>query len=319
MALKILVEGKKIPMLVTAWDYHKQMLVKPSVGSSELEMGIVIQLFDERKPDACITSRFWALVSPHNLICSWRGMLILEQMLTLGDSDMCDAYYAGQRNPHQSDKERVDKVRRKIGDKVYESILNQKIPDEISNLFVELTDKGDSVALWPITEEVRAGTLQWREDFKRIGAKHPSEEDARKTAEEKLLHRYDKYLSDYASEFRYERECMIMWGIEGTIVDAYEKGVEQDYGQDIALGIAIVRAHGGVAAMAASFFSHGRNPNAVIDQEVDKETINASNWLVKQFTKGLLKKPLHTAKEYATILTQLNENWNSLPVTHLLN
>jgi hypothetical protein len=319
MALRILVEGKKVPMLVTAWDYHKQMLVKPSVGSSELEMGIIVQLFDESNPEACVVSRFWALASPHNLICSWRGMLILEQMLTFGDSDMCDAYYAGQRNHHQSDKERVDRVRQKIGDMVYQSILNQKIPDVISNLFAELTDKGDPVALWPITEEARAGTLQWCEDFKRIGAKHPNEEDARKAAEESLLQRYEKYLSNYASEFGYPRECMIMWNIEAAIVDAFEKGIEQDHGQDVALGIAVMRAHGGVAAMAASFFSHGRNPSAAIDQEVDKATNTVAIWLGSQFTKGLMKKPLHTAKEYKPILTQLNTNWNTIPVSHPLD
>lgn len=173
MSASVLFRGMKTSMDVRAWGFHKRMLVQPGVATTDLEMGILVWLFEEDNPDEPVAARLWGLVTPHNLIVCWRGMLILQEVKNFDDGDLCNAYYAGQRDPHDSDKHRIDKITAKIGRDTYDAIMARPIPDEVVNLIIKLTDEGEHVALWPITEEVKAGTLQWSEDFVRVGAKHP--------------------------------------------------------------------------------------------------------------------------------------------------
>lgn len=316
MSAKVLLRGEKTTMDVRAWGFHKKMLVQPSVATTDWEMGILVRLFEESNPKEAVAARIWGLVTPHDLLTCWRGTLILQEVNNLEESDLCNAYYAGRRNPHDSDKHCVGEITAKIGEDTYDAIMACPIPEEVVSLIIKLTDEGEHVALWPITEEVRAGTLVWRSDFARIGVKHPQQVADREVAEKSVVARYDSYLTDYAKSHDYPRKCMIMWNIEGVIVDAVEKGVEAQHGQDVVLGIAIAHAHGGTAALAA-FVGFGDEDS--IKRSVSEGVRKASKWLISRFKTGwLVRKPQRSRQEYENIIQQLDADWQSMPITHPL-
>lgn len=317
MSTKILFKGVKTPMDVHAWGFHKSMFVQPCVATTDWEMGILVWLFEEASPNKVVAARLWGLVTPHDLLTCWRGMLILQEVKNLEEGDLCNAYYAGQRNLHESDKYRIDEITAKIGRDKYDAIMAHPIPEEVVSLIIKLTDDGKHIALWPITEEVRAGTLQWREDFTRIGAKHPQEVDDREAAEKRVIRRYDSRLADYAKSHGYPRKCMIMWNIEGVIIDAVEKGIEAQHGPDVVLGTAIARAHGGMAAFAASI---GFGDEDSIKHSISEGIREAVKWLTSQFKTGwLVKKPKRSCQEYECIMRQLDNDWENMPITHPLS
>ncbi len=310
--LTVLFRGKKVPTDVCAWGHDKRMLIQPGVATTDWEMGILVWLFEEDNPEQPVETRFWGLVVPHDLLTCWRGMLILQEVKNLGKGDLCNAYYAGQRELHESDKHGVDEIIAKIGRDTYDAIMARPIPDEVIDLIIKLTDEGNHVALYPITEEVKAGTLQWRDDFVRIGVKHPQQVADREAAEKRVIGRYDSYLADYAKSHGYPRKCMIMWNIEGVIVDAIEKGVEAQHGQDIVLGVAIARAHG---YMAAFTVFDGFADEEDIKRSVSDCVRQAAKWLTSQFGTGwLVKRPKRSQQEYESFIQLLNNVWEKMPV-----
>lgn len=318
MASTVLLRGKKTSMKVHAWGFSKKMLLQPGVVTTDLEMGIVAWLFEKDKPDESVTGRLWGLVMPHNLIACWRGMLILQEVGSFNEGDLCNAYYAGQRNTHDSNKHRIDEITAKIGKSTYDAIMARPIPNDVVELIIKIADEGEPIALWPITEEVEAGTLKWRKKFAQIGVKHPKEVADREAAEKQVIKRYDSHLIHYAKRHKHPRECMIMWNIETAIAGAVEKGVEDQHGEDVVLGIAIVRAHGGTAAFAAMVVDHDDEGRS-IKRAVKEAVSTATKWLVSRFrTGGFVKIPKRPRREYKNIIEQLDADWENMPTIHPL-
>jgi hypothetical protein len=317
MTTDVLLRGNKVVMDVDVSDFHEKMLVQPGVYITDIEMGISVCLFEESKPQKPVTVLTWGLSSPQDLLTCWRGMLILQEIKTLEKSDLSNAYYAGQRNPNENEKHRVVKIAAKIGQDVYDEIKAHPVPDEVVNLIIKLTDEGKPLALWPITDEVRAGTLKWCEDFVRIGVKHPNQIDNREVMEKRVIARYESHLQDYAKTLGCSRDSLMMGCIESGIIDAVEKGVESTQGQDLVLGIAIAQARGGSAAFA-SFLGFGCDDN-FIKQEVQRGTEEAARWLINRFTKGWNRKPIRSESEYKVAISLLDDNWQNMPITHPLS
>jgi hypothetical protein len=309
-----LFKGEKSLKQVTAWGYNKQMLVQPGVATTELDMGVFVSLFEKDEPDKVVDAKLWGLVTPHDLLTCWRGMLILQEVKNLDEADLCNAYYAGQRDVHSSDQRGVDEIRGKIGSDRYNAIMSMPIPEEVISLIIKLTDDGEHVALWPITEEVEAGTLQWRDDFARIGAKHPQQVKDREEAEKRLIARYERYLEEYAKAHNLSLDAWGMNGIKGGIVNAVERGLEQTYGEDIVFGVAIAREHAGTAAFMG-FMGFGVNEEH-FNAEVEKGRQEAAEWVATHFKKGfwIFNQPLRTVQEYLRILTDIDTQWEQMPI-----
>jgi hypothetical protein len=159
--------------LKTVGRQREEMLVLPGVLTTEMEMGVFVAFFTKEDPEHAVESRFWGLVVPHDLITCWRGMLILERMEHFDDQDLCNAYYGGMRKVHTPDEHRLRVVLDRIGRRAYEHIMRTPIPEEIIDLILKLKEEDKFLSLWSITEEVEAGTLEWRQEFADAGVTPP--------------------------------------------------------------------------------------------------------------------------------------------------
>lgn len=317
MTASALLTGEKNRMEVDLWGQKRSMLVQPEVTTTEEELGISVKIFEVENPEKPIVVQFWGLVIPHDLIACWRGMLILQGMRVLEMGDLCNAFYAGLRNPHESDRHRIDEVVTKIGRDAYDAIMARPVPNEVSDLLFKLASEDKHFALWAITDEVRAGTLKWSDDFARIGILHPQQVADREAAEKQVFARYESHLGDYAKNHGFERECLIMWSIEEAIVEAVEKGIEAHHGEDIALGIAIVRAIGATASFTAAVLELENEEG--LTREITEGIRQTATWVFSHFKTGwFIKMPKRSQKKYVSIMQKLNDDWPNMPVTHPL-
>ncbi len=325
MGVRVLWTGEKRSKHVSAWGYDEELLVQPlavvSEGQSISEMGVSVRLFRSEQPKKAIAGRFWGLVTPQNLVASWRGARIIEEMAFLVGSSLCDAWTAGKRDLHSSDEKQVAKIKRVLGKERYRSIMSEQVPQVVIDAIIENAREKDSMfALYPLTQEVRAGTVLWDPAFEEVGVTHPRDKDARRWAEEEIVKQYEEYLLRYSKDHGYERECLIMYNIEGALVSAVERGLDNTHGKDIALGIAIVRAHAASSAFAISFTPFGGDPERAIHEEVNKAIGEVSKWLPTQFSEGwfIFKRPRRKPKEYVEILQQVEKRWEEFPITNPL-
>lgn len=133
---------------------------------------------------------------------------------------LSSAYVTGRRNPHNSDRVAyVEPTIAKIGQAVYDEIMAMPVPECIIRSILDNHVRGDfySPNLYPITDEVRAGTIQWRHEFYDFGVTHPNAEDLEKRDRKerrKKLERFDTLLASYA-KFRY----LSRWGKEMEYVE----------------------------------------------------------------------------------------------------
>lgn len=123
----------------------------------------------------------WGLVIPRNLIVAWRGTEVLRRLDTIEHGTLCAAYYTGVREPHESSMKRyVEPTIAKIGKEAYKTIMSMPVPEEIVRAILDNQRQDFKPNLYPITDEVRAGTIQWRQEFADAGVKHPDAIDAKK-------------------------------------------------------------------------------------------------------------------------------------------
>jgi len=140
----------------------------PIVYEIDSSCGIGVLYEDSQK------GQTWGLFSPRNIIAAWRGTEVLRHLDLIKDNTLATAYYAGLRDPHDSDKKRyVEPMILNIGRGVYDKIMRMPVPEEI--IRVILDNQGDEFPphLYPIAEEVRAGTIKWRKEFADVGIEHP--------------------------------------------------------------------------------------------------------------------------------------------------
>ncbi len=324
MSAAILFKGEKIGMNVNAWGLRERMIVQPGVAVMHREMGVFVWLFREGDPDKLVVAKFWGLVMPQDLIACWRAMLILQGVKNLSEDDLRNAYCAGQRESYGD----CAGIIAKIGRGVYDAVMTHPIPDEVVNYIIRFKKRGTHfgdrsyyVVLWPITQEVEAGTFRWRDDFACIGVKHPWQAEDRRGAERRVIERYDRYITDYARKYGYFRKGLIMQNVERVIVDMVERGVEARYGQDIVLGLAIMRARGSITVLTSTFMSFGDENIIRYPRSVQESLYGAVRWLRSEFRTGFLSlKPERSQQEYMEIMEEIDraEKRENMPITHPL-
>ncbi len=316
MATAILLYGTQTPKDIGTGAFVGKMLVRPAVTLDEYQMSVTAFLSTVDQPDKLVDMWRWGLVMPHDLMACWRGMLIIEQMHSLHNGGLCDAYYAGMRDLSEAERSYLDRVISQIGRETYDAIMARAVPEDVVTLFFRLAQVDKALVVESITGEVEVGTLNWRDDFVQLGVKHPKEVLARDAAIRRILDRYEGHLAAYAKSHRYPRQCMIMWDVEGLIVSALERGIEVQYGEDVVLGISIARAYGASAALVA--FA-GFDDDDGIRHSVDRGIQEASLWLRSHFTTGwFFRRPKRSLEEYEALLKQLDVDWMKMPVTHQL-
>lgn len=226
----------------------------------------------------------WGMVTPRNLIVAWRGTEVLRRLDTIEHGTLCAAYDTGVRDPHESDmKSRVEPTIAKIGRAAYNEIMAMPVPEQIVRAILDNQKDDFAPALYPITDEVRAGTIQWRQEFADAGIKHPDEIDAKERAQEETVAKFERLLASYAGSQSLSRQCMGMNYVEGALLTLVEKGANRSHPDHVLVALA-----GVVGELAISEFSMTMLPfgprsreeyKAQMDKTKEKAFDHSASWL----------------------------------------
>ncbi|MCX6787286.1 MAG: hypothetical protein NTY93_02040, partial [Candidatus Kaiserbacteria bacterium] len=190
----------------------------PVVYDEKLRCGVGI-LFEDSP------GTYWGYVMPRNFIAAWRGTEVLRRLNVLKDETLCYAFHAGLRNPCESDMEsRVKPMIVQIGQKAYDEIMSLPVPEPIIRAILDNQKSDPPPDLSPITDEVRAGTIQWRQEFADAGVKHPDEVDAEKRKQEETIATFKRELVSYAKSMHLPRKGLAMGNVENSLLFLIESG-----------------------------------------------------------------------------------------------
>ena len=231
------------------------------------------------------TAQVWGMMSPRNLIAAWRGTEVLRRLDTVENGTLCAAYYTGSRDPHGTDiKSHVEPTVAKIGQKVYKEIMSMAVPEKIIRAILDNQKNKDDIApnLDPITDEVRAGTIQWRQEFADAGIKHPDEIDAKERMQKKIIAEFERLLSSYAANKGMSRHCMGMSHVESAVLALVKKDANKTYSNEVIMALA-----GVVGELSISEFSMFMIPirssrkqyDSHMDETKEKALDNSAEWL----------------------------------------
>lgn len=267
----------------------------------------------------------------NDLILWWRTLQLLEALPVIDDTHFyIDLFIAAGRADADDDYEQqiIQEIRSLLGDACYEEILCRPVPLEIIRLLITLVDEGHDMhgAFFTITEEIDAGTIRWSQDLKRIGVQHPDHVRAVKAAKEQLIDRYQVYLCSYAT-FRncsYElgnrkRKAMIMLVIEWCLYHAVERGVEMEYGEEMAallsIMLALIECDNAHERLGRTHPIDRKGHTPFIRPPVEEHAETIVDWFLQSFSqeptdeqRGALLETLHT----------LSQRWRHLPVVNPL-
>lgn len=235
----------------------------------------------------------WGMVTPRNLVAAWRGTEVLRRLDTIEHGTLAAAYYTGVRDPHESDmKSYVEPTIAKIGRATYNEIMAMPVPEQIIRAILDNQKDDFAPALYPITDEVRAGTIQWRQEFADAGIKHPDEIDAKKRAQEETVAKFERLLASYAGSRNLSRQCMGMDYVEDALLTLVDKGANQTHPDHVLVALA-----GVVGELAISEFSMTMLPfgpcsheeyNAQMDKTKERAFDHSASWLASNSGRSRL-------------------------------
>lgn len=227
----------------------------------------------------------WGMVTPRNLVAAWRGTEVLRRLDTIEHGTLSSAYYTGVRDPHESDmKSHVEPTVAKIGRAAYDKIMAAPVPEQIVRAILDNQKDDFAPALYPITDEVRAGTIQWRQEFADAGVKHPDEIDAKKRAQEETVTKFERLLASYAGSRNLSRQCMGMDYVEGALLTLVDKGANQTHPDHVLVALAGVVGELAISEFAMTMLPFGPRSHEEYDAQMDRTKESAirhsADWLV---------------------------------------
>lgn len=167
----------------------------------------------------------WGLDSPRDPITSWRATEILRRLKVIKKREFCGAYYAASRFlSEQNRKTFAESVIAKIGRKTCNEILAMAIPEVIIRAILDNQNNDFPPSLFPIAEEVKAGTLKWRPEFNKAML-DPDEDYAKKEEGEKII-KFNSLLTSYAKFRGRPRYCIGMTEVENALLKLIRMGAD---------------------------------------------------------------------------------------------
>jgi len=154
-------------MAIVSDKGDKPIKLTPVVYDEYYNCGVGI-MYENRK------GQVWGLLTPRNLIAAWRATEILRHLNTIENGTLAYAYYTGDRRANKSDIEKyVNPMIVKIGQDKYKKIMEMPVPEEIIRAILDNQKEKNAPDLYPIKDEVEAGTLEWRQEFADAGIERP--------------------------------------------------------------------------------------------------------------------------------------------------
>lgn len=99
-------------------------------------------------------------------ITSWRATEMIRKLTMVRQENYAQVFYAARREV--TEEERIDFVNpiiQEIGQETYDKIMKKPVPEEIIEKVLKSYGKGTSYPIYCIEEEIRAGTITWRDEF----------------------------------------------------------------------------------------------------------------------------------------------------------
>lgn len=253
------------------------------------------------------TGEIWysAATLPSDPFAAFRGTEILRQCSKLTGLMRGCAYWAGVRDQNgifPFAMEGVELLVTHIGKETYDAIMAMKIPEEVVDYTIDCLRRGVSIAQSWITDEVRAGTVEWRDVFADFGVEHPSVVDAREQRNEEIRTQHQealKSLIDFVNASHVvpgsdgiSIGCNVYNYIEATIVTAAgDRNAESEL--DMRTITALGYVVGSVACTESTHAYRSCNKEARLKlwrKEFEETIFDAALWLSadgKQYFDGL--------------------------------
>ena len=227
----------------------------------------------------------WGLLIPRDLITSWRATVIIRYLDEIEVDTLCKVYYAGRRRVSPEERRNyVEPIIAMIGKDTYEEIMAMPVPEKIIRAILDNQSDPFPPSIFPITEEVRAGTIdwqEWKEEFTELGIKHPDEIDAQKRREKKILSKFETLLSSYAEHQRIRPGTLGMDFFTNAFMNLVKKGVHQKYPDEVVVALAGVIGELTISEFVLSIWPFGQDEELITEKK--KEAIEeAAKWLVSE-------------------------------------
>lgn len=185
------------------------------------------------------SGRVWGPAVPRDLIVSWRATELLRRFRKIEGNTLAKCYYCATRRIDDPDRQRhIGELVIQIGQAAYDEIMALAVPEEIVQAILDNQQSELSPDLHPITDEVRAGTIKWREEFATVGIKHPDAVDAEIRKNKETIARYENLLVSFAQSHSMGRQCIGMGNVEGALLTIITKGAEQRHSMAVIVALA---------------------------------------------------------------------------------
>lgn len=190
----------------------------------------------------------WGLFAPRDYIASWRAGEILRSLGLVTQATIRGAFYAASRSLNSKDEQRYTAhVIEGIGREQYNRIMSLTIPNEVVRAILD--DRKHLYLkpnLYPLTEEVEAGTLAWRGEFTQAGVLTPEEYRARWGCTEMMLET-DDYLHSMIDVIGVERMSAGIHEIKSILAILFQKKVNEKYPLYVLVALATIMSDATVA------------------------------------------------------------------------
>lgn len=243
-----------------------------------------------------------ALVGPHDLFAFWRGCLLLARCREVDDwlvqNCLFDATARGREERRQpADRARVIEAL-DGGEATLEAAMAERPPEWLLEKIVELWSlRGSNPSPRILTEERRAGTIEWRPAFDRLGALTPEESDRRDALWERLrpaylpvMRRIGKAAGAPVATPIDERYALSEF--RGALIALHDAGAEEKHGPHVVAAVAFVaskRSSPRVLAEVAATFAGELHPLAIArdaDRREERLIRLLAPWVAKRMRAG---------------------------------
>lgn len=145
----ILFKGKKAIKKVYDVGITKAV---PFAGTDGDSMGVGL-LYPEKQ-----SYSLWGLTMPHDIVASYRGMMIAQEVPQFGFRTLCSCWYAGEKDRGPSDKQYIDEIKGMIGRYKLQQILAAPLPS-FDKAIRTMQEHNINFDVPPFLLEIKQGSL----------------------------------------------------------------------------------------------------------------------------------------------------------------
>ncbi len=195
-----------------------------------------------------------------DLTAAWRAIKIIQRLKTLCDEEkginILNAFTAGIRQPENRSKETDPQpIINRLGLEGYQEVMSREIPEQIIQMMIYYhleSLEGSHPLIFGnapevaeiITEEIRAGTVAWDPEFRRLGIINPDDQEAQRIIAKyrKLLDTSDQALNMIPDFLAQHSQNLYHWLLDSQLLLLINQKADQNYPPEIVYILAKVGA-----------------------------------------------------------------------------